>query len=86
MLERNKVLQIELNSTYRKCKKAAHMVLADHPISQLSLDISSIWTSITAVEVSKLQLRMRLVFLVLVPQSENLWFLAMTLVLTVFCF
>jgi hypothetical protein len=33
------------------------MSLVSHPISQHSLDISSIWTSIIAAEVRKLQLR-----------------------------
>jgi hypothetical protein len=36
------VLQIELNTTNREYKKSAHMSLADHEISQLSLDISPI--------------------------------------------
>jgi hypothetical protein len=35
-----KVLLIEPNTTYRKYKESAHMSLIDHPISQLSLDIS----------------------------------------------
>jgi hypothetical protein len=51
-----KVLQVEPNSMYRKCKEAAHMVLADYPISQPCLDTSSIWTPIITTEVSKLQL------------------------------
>jgi hypothetical protein len=51
-----KVLQIELNTTYRKYKESAHMSLLDHPISQPSLDISPIWTPIIAAEVTKLQL------------------------------
>jgi hypothetical protein len=46
-----KVLQIEHN------KEAAHMVLACHPMSQPSLDISPIWTPIVATEASKLHLR-----------------------------
>jgi hypothetical protein len=33
------------------------MVVVDHPISQPSLDISSIWTDIIAAEVSKLRIR-----------------------------
>jgi hypothetical protein len=37
------VLQFEPNKTYRKCT-AAHMVLVDHPVSQLSVDISPMWT------------------------------------------
>jgi hypothetical protein len=41
-----KVLQTEPISTYRKCKEAAHMVLAGHLISQPSFYISSIWISI----------------------------------------
>jgi hypothetical protein len=47
-------LQIEPNTTYRKYKKSAHMSLADHPISQTSLDISPICTPIIAAEVRKL--------------------------------
>jgi hypothetical protein len=39
-----KVLQIEPNITYKKCKEAAHMVLADRPTSQPNLVISPIWT------------------------------------------
>jgi hypothetical protein len=50
-----KVLQIAPNSTYRKCKEASHMVLADHPFRQPSLFISPIWTPVIAAEVSKLQ-------------------------------
>jgi hypothetical protein len=50
-----KVSQIEQNSTYRKYKESAHMSLIDHSVSQPSLDISHIWTPITA-EVRKLQL------------------------------
>jgi hypothetical protein len=33
-----------LHTTYRKYKESAHMCLIDHPISQPSLDVSSIWT------------------------------------------
>jgi hypothetical protein len=33
------------------------MSLVDHPINQSSLDISPIWTPITAAKVRKLQLR-----------------------------
>jgi hypothetical protein len=52
-----KILQTEPNTTYRKYKEAAHMSLLDHPISQPSLDISPIWTSVITAEVKKLQLR-----------------------------
>jgi hypothetical protein len=41
----------------RKYKEPAHMSLVDHPISQPSLDISPMWTSIIAAGVRKLQLR-----------------------------
>jgi hypothetical protein len=34
-----KVLQIEPNTTCRKCKESAHICLIDHPISEPSLDI-----------------------------------------------
>jgi hypothetical protein len=57
MFEKAKVLQIKPKGTYRKCKEAAHMVLADHPISQPGLAISPTWTPIIEAEVSKLQLR-----------------------------
>jgi hypothetical protein len=50
-----KVLQIEPNTSYRKHKESAHMFLVDHPISQLSLDISPIWTPNIAAEVRALQ-------------------------------
>jgi hypothetical protein len=51
-----KVLQIEPNATYGKCKEAAFMSLEDHLMNQPSLDISPIWTPIIAAEVRKLQL------------------------------
>jgi hypothetical protein len=50
-------LQIEPNTTYRKYRESANMSLVDHPISQPSLDMSPIWTSIIVAEVRKLQLR-----------------------------
>jgi hypothetical protein len=49
-----KVLQIEPNTTYKKCKEATHMVLVNYLISQPSFVISPIWTPIIAAEVSKL--------------------------------
>jgi hypothetical protein len=52
-----KVLQIEPNTTYRKYKESAHMSLLDHPVSQPSLDVSSIWTPVITAEVEKLQPR-----------------------------
>jgi hypothetical protein len=52
----NVVLQIEPNSTYRKCKESAHMVLAVHLISPTSLDIFLTRTPVIAAEVSILQL------------------------------
>jgi hypothetical protein len=52
-----KVLQIEPNSIYRKCKESAHMFLVAHPISHPSLDITPTRTSVIEVEVNKLQLR-----------------------------
>jgi hypothetical protein len=55
VLEKKKVLQIEPNTTYRKYeyKESAHISLIDHPISQPSVDISPIWTPITATEFRK---------------------------------
>jgi hypothetical protein len=44
-----KVLQIELNTTYRKYKESALMPVVGHLFRQPSLDISPIWTAITAV-------------------------------------
>jgi hypothetical protein len=73
------VLQTEPNRTYRKCKEAAHLVLVNHPFSQLILYISPIRTFITAAEVRKLQLWQLLTTLRIV-------ILVMTLVLTEFCF
>jgi hypothetical protein len=49
-----KVLQTEPNTTYRKCKQAANMVLADHPVSRTSMDIYPIWTPIITAEINKL--------------------------------
>jgi hypothetical protein len=46
-----KVLQIEPNTTYRKYKESAHMSVIDHFVSQPSLNVSSIWTSIITAEV-----------------------------------
>jgi hypothetical protein len=52
------VLQIgEPNTTYRKYKDLAHLSLLNHPISQLSLEISRTWTPIITAEVKELQLR-----------------------------
>jgi hypothetical protein len=45
-----KILQIEPNTTYRKYKESADMSLLDQPISQPSLDISSIWTPVITAE------------------------------------
>jgi hypothetical protein len=50
-----KVLQVEPNTTNRKYKESTH-IFGRYPISQLSLDISLIWTPIIAAEVRKLQL------------------------------
>jgi hypothetical protein len=47
------VLQIGPNTTYRKYNESAHMSLVDHSVSQLSLDISPIWTPIISAEVKK---------------------------------
>jgi hypothetical protein len=48
-----KVLQIEPDTTYRKYKESGHVSLIDHPISQPSLDISPILTSVITAEVKK---------------------------------
>jgi hypothetical protein len=73
--EEAEVLQIEPNTTYRKYKESAHMSLLDHPISQLSLDISPIWTPIIAAEVKNyksVQCRLsgKIVSFMLVPYTD----------------
>jgi hypothetical protein len=50
-----RVLQIEPSTTYRKYNESTCMSLVDHPISQVSFDISLIWIPIIAAEVRKLQ-------------------------------
>jgi hypothetical protein len=45
-----KVLQIEPNAIHRKWKESDHLSVVDHPISQTSLAISSIWTHIMTAE------------------------------------
>jgi hypothetical protein len=55
-LKEAEVLQIEPNTTYRKCMESAHMSPMDHLISPPSLDISPIWTPVIIAEVKKLQL------------------------------
>jgi hypothetical protein len=53
--KQEKVLQIEPNATCRKYKESALSIyVTDHPIRQPSLDISPIWTPITADEFRKL--------------------------------
>jgi hypothetical protein len=54
-----RVLQIEPKTTYRKYKESAHMSLLNRPISELSLDISPIWTPVIAAEIKKLQLHQK---------------------------
>jgi hypothetical protein len=49
-----KDLQIELNTTNRKYKESTEMTLAAQPISKPNLNISPIWTLITAAEFRKL--------------------------------
>jgi hypothetical protein len=51
-----KVLQTEPITTYRKYKESTHMSLVAHLFSQPILDISPIWTPISAADVRKLQL------------------------------
>jgi hypothetical protein len=46
-----------LHSVFRKYQEEARMVLADYPINQHSLDISTIWTPIIEAVVSTLQFR-----------------------------
>jgi hypothetical protein len=49
------VLQVEANIIWRIYKEAAHMAAAKESISQPSLEISPIWTTLINEEVSKLQ-------------------------------
>jgi hypothetical protein len=49
------VLQVEANIIWRKYEEEAHMTVAKDPISQPSLEISPIWTTLINEEVSKLQ-------------------------------
>jgi hypothetical protein len=49
------VLQVEANIIWRKYKEAAHMAVAKEPISQPSLEISPIWTTLINEKVRKLQ-------------------------------
>jgi hypothetical protein len=51
-----KLLQIEPNTAYRKCKESAHVSLVNHPISQSNLDISPFWTPVITAEIRKLQI------------------------------
>jgi hypothetical protein len=46
-------LDVESNSRYRKYKESAHMAFLTNPISQPSLDISSIWIAFISDEVTK---------------------------------
>jgi hypothetical protein len=48
------VLQIELNTTYRKYQESAHMPLVAHLIQQQSFDLSPIRTPTTEEEAKKL--------------------------------
>jgi hypothetical protein len=45
-----RILETESNSRYRKYKESAHMVCLSNPISQPSLDISSIWIHLISNE------------------------------------
>jgi hypothetical protein len=38
-----RILEIESNTRYRKCRESAHMVCLTNPISQPSLGISPVW-------------------------------------------
>jgi hypothetical protein len=46
-----RILEIESSSRYRKYKESAHMACLTNPISQSSLDISSIWIPLISNEV-----------------------------------
>jgi hypothetical protein len=51
---KEKVLKIELNTSYKKFKECDHMSAADQPNMHPSLDTSPIWASIIAAAVRKL--------------------------------
>jgi hypothetical protein len=48
-----RVLEIDSNSRYRKYKESAHMECLTNPISQPSVDISPLWSTLISKEVSK---------------------------------
>jgi hypothetical protein len=50
-----RILKIECNSRHRTYNESTHMACLTNPISQLSLDISSIWISLISNEVSNSQ-------------------------------
>jgi hypothetical protein len=47
-----RILGVESNSRYRKCKELAHMTCLNNLISQPSLDISPIWIPLISIEVT----------------------------------
>jgi hypothetical protein len=49
--EEVKILQIETNSRHRKLKESAHMAYPTNPISQPSLELSTMWISLINKEV-----------------------------------
>jgi hypothetical protein len=51
--EEAKILQIETNSRYRKLREYAHMACMINPISQPSLEVSTIWIPLINKEVGK---------------------------------
>jgi hypothetical protein len=53
--DHGKASQVEANILWRKYKEAPHMAVAKEPISQPSLEMSPIWTTLINEEVSKLQ-------------------------------
>jgi hypothetical protein len=42
-LDEARILEIESNSRYRKCKESAHLASLTNPVSQPSSDTSLIW-------------------------------------------
>jgi len=53
VLKEAKILEAEINSVYRKYKKAAYLSCLQNPINKPSTEISSIWYTPISKELSK---------------------------------
>jgi hypothetical protein len=87
MLQRGEGLADWTKHHTQEIKESVHMSLIDHPISQRSLDMSTMWTPVIAAEVketttpSSVDWVVKLAFFVLVPYGEfislvmtSIWF------------